>query len=66
MITVHEHLSVLKVNDEITMKELETAVKLASFKVNKLSPTTIVVNTDYLDKLINLLQRRGYNPKFEG
>lgn len=66
MITIHDHLSVLKANDDIMMKELEKAVKLENSTAKKLSPTTIVVNSDYLEKLINLLQRKGYNPKLAG
>jgi len=66
MIKVHDHLIVLEVQDEITMKELEVAAELEAYVAKRLGPTAAVLAPERAGLLVTRLRKQGYTPKVSG
>jgi len=66
MLKIHDHLLLLRVQDEQTVLELQAVVGLEAYIQKKLSPTTFIIKSDSYQELSNKLQGHNYKAKLVG
>jgi hypothetical protein len=66
MIRIHDHLTVLETEDELTLQELRTTMDLDRYEVLRLSPRAVLMDAAQTNTLVAALQRQGYTPKVTG
>jgi hypothetical protein len=63
MATLHRNVALIECSDDLALEELRAVTPLPAHVIRQLSPRVVIVDSEYLDLVVQAMIQKGYTPR---